>query len=83
MLIGVIVRAKSKRVFDHTTGNWKVVSGSQSGPPIKANGKYGNGEKCVIQSCSFPAKSSAGSLSPTKRIDLLYRNGYKDCSLCK
>lgn len=41
MLIGVIVRAKSKRVFDHTTGNWKVVSGGQTLPSHKVNGKYG------------------------------------------
>lgn len=43
MLIGVIVRAKSKRVFDHITGNWKVVSGGQTIPPHKINGKYSEG----------------------------------------
>lgn len=83
MLIGVIVRAKSKRVFDHTTGNWKVVSGGQSGPAIKTNGKYGSGEKHVIQGCSFLARSPAGGLSPTKRIHFLFRNGWKDTFLCK
>lgn len=39
MLIGVIVRAKSKRVFDHTTGNWKVVSGGQTVASHKVTGK--------------------------------------------
>lgn len=48
MLIGVIVRAKSKRVFDHTTGNWKVVSGGQTVPPHKISGKYRVEGKIVL-----------------------------------
>ncbi|XP_042230238.1 uncharacterized protein DDB_G0284459-like [Homarus americanus] len=34
MLIGVIIRAKSKRVFDHITGTWSVV-GMGSGLPVQ------------------------------------------------
>ncbi|XP_069159094.1 PHD finger protein 3 isoform X1 [Procambarus clarkii] len=34
MLIGVIVRAKSKRVFDHVTGTWSVV-GTGTGLPFQ------------------------------------------------
>lgn len=52
MLIGVIVRAKSKRVFDHTTGNWKVVSG-QTLPSQKVIGKYGGQGKGGLTHTTF------------------------------
>lgn len=55
MLIGVIVRAKSKRVFDHLTGTWSIVPGPatpvQPPPPpppaaVKAHGK--NNLRCML-----------------------------------
>lgn len=71
MLIGVIVRAKSKRVFDHTTGNWKVVSGGHTVPSHKTNGKYGGGEENGI--IFFPAPRPDVSISNHKKWILLWQ----------